>query len=320
MKISIFGSCRQDSLYTLYDITNIKNNLSYPHYTKEILQCIQYCKNTSAIPTHLTRYLFRSGILNKSVLRQEDYKQAFDTTDLFVVEIASRKKYKYKSYYAHHILIEEKYGFSDRESIIEEDSTDEEIERDILLMRELFNGKPFIIIGHICTRKTGKRYELVQSLRNICFTHSIPFFDPQEHLIDYDSILVKEDIIAHYTHEGHKTIGKLYKTFIDRVVQLPLPSIQILTVYNSAYPKYRCGSKEDGGYVIADLQGYDALLACGINDDIRFEIEFLKKYPIPCYAYDGTVDGLPDLSEPLIKFHKRNIGHEMTDKTTNLHS
>ena len=41
--ITILGSCRQDSLYKKYKITSIKNNLSYPHYTKEVLQVIKYC-------------------------------------------------------------------------------------------------------------------------------------------------------------------------------------------------------------------------------------------------------------------------------------
>lgn len=319
MKLSIFGSCRQDSLYKLFDVTNIKNQLSYPHYSKEIIQCVKFCKNKSDIPKHLTRHLFRSGILNKSEICY-DFKNDFETTDLFVVEIASRKTYNYQGFYAHHILTDEAYGFDDRSSIHQGESSDEEIERDILLMRELFNGKPFIIVGHICTRKTGKRYELLNLLRNICDAHTIPFFDPQEQLADCESMFVQEDPIAHYTEKGHTIIGELYKKFIDKVIQTPLPSIQTLTVYKSFYPKYRCGSKGDGGYVIANLQGYDALFACGISDNIEFEIEFLEKYPIPCYGFDGTIDCLRYLSQPLIKFHKLNIGHEITEKTTNLHS
>jgi hypothetical protein len=113
--------------------------------------------------------------------------------------------------------------------------------------------------------------------------------------------------------------GALYKSFIDSVLTQPLPSINSLTVYESEFPKYRCGSPADGGYVIADLSGYDALFGCGINNDIRFEMAFVKKYPIQCYAYDGTINALPDKSEPLIKFHKMNIGPENTAMTTNLH-
>ena len=42
--ITILGSCRQESLYKNYNITSIQKNISYPHYTKEIIQAIEYCK------------------------------------------------------------------------------------------------------------------------------------------------------------------------------------------------------------------------------------------------------------------------------------
>jgi hypothetical protein len=127
MNITVFGSCRQDSLYKNFNVTNIKNNLTYPHYSKEIVQAIEFCKNISSIPPELTQYLFRSGILEKRLKYSCDFKNTFDTTDLFVVEIASRIAYDYKGFYAHHILSEEKYGFNDCANIIQRDLTDEEI-------------------------------------------------------------------------------------------------------------------------------------------------------------------------------------------------
>ena len=44
MKITILGSCIQHSLKNKYNITDIQEKLSYPHYTKEILEVIKYCK------------------------------------------------------------------------------------------------------------------------------------------------------------------------------------------------------------------------------------------------------------------------------------
>jgi len=67
MRITILGSCRQDSLYNYYNITNIKNNLTYPHYSKEIVQAIEFCKGKSPISHALTRSIFRSGILSKAL-------------------------------------------------------------------------------------------------------------------------------------------------------------------------------------------------------------------------------------------------------------
>jgi hypothetical protein len=93
-----------------------------------------------------------------------------------------------------------------------------------------------------------------------------------------------------------------------------------LTVYSSKYPKQRVGSPSgDGGYVIANLDSYDAFVSCGISNDISFEQDFLKNSTIPCLAFDGTIECLPDNSENKIQFFKLNIGPENTDTTTNLH-
>jgi hypothetical protein len=44
MIITILGSCRQEYLRTLYEITDIQDNISFPHYTKEMLEVIKFCK------------------------------------------------------------------------------------------------------------------------------------------------------------------------------------------------------------------------------------------------------------------------------------
>ena len=49
MKITIFGSCRQQALGKYYSTTSIQESLTYPHYTKEIIQAIEYCKGISKI-------------------------------------------------------------------------------------------------------------------------------------------------------------------------------------------------------------------------------------------------------------------------------
>ncbi len=66
--ITIFGSCRQSSLYSKYNVTNIQEDLTYPHYTKEILQAIRFCKGISSITEEQTALCFRTCILrNKNV-------------------------------------------------------------------------------------------------------------------------------------------------------------------------------------------------------------------------------------------------------------
>jgi hypothetical protein len=222
MKITILGSCRQDSLYDHYQVTNIKNNLTYPHYSKEVIQAIEFCKGISTIPYPLTQSLFRSGILNRGPISSLSFNQEYNETDLFVIEIASRISYMYKGHWAHHILSESQYGCQDIETIEIRDLTDEEIEADLLHIKKLIAPKPMIIIGHIYTRTTGKRYELVQLLKTLCDRHSIPFFDPVEHTKEYspNELYQKNELLSHYTSNGYSIIGKKYIEFIHMHVPI----------------------------------------------------------------------------------------------------
>jgi len=96
-------------------------------------------------------------------------------------------------------------------------------------------------------------------------------------------------------------------------------NIDNLIVYESPYPKVRIGKHNDGGYIIADIPNikYSCLLSGGISDDISFEEDFIKKYLIECYAFDGRIDSLPKQST--VKFIKKNIGVKNDNITTNMH-
>lgn len=96
-------------------------------------------------------------------------------------------------------------------------------------------------------------------------------------------------------------------------------NISDLTVYKSPYPKVRVGKNYDGGYVIADIPDikYSCVLSGGISNDISFEEEFIQKYHVNCYAFDGTIGSLPKNST--INFTRKNIGGHNNEKTTNLH-
>lgn len=97
--------------------------------------------------------------------------------------------------------------------------------------------------------------------------------------------------------------------------------INDLIVYKSPFQKQRIGKNNDGGYVILDIPNvkYSILLSGGIENDISFEENFIKKYQnIECIAFDGTIAGLP-ANNSSIKFVKKNIGFENTNTVTNLH-
>ena len=85
--------------------------------------------------------------------------------------------------------------------------------------------------------------------------------------------------------------------------------MQHLRVYESPWPKRRVGRPNDGGYVIAELGGYDAVISGGIAGDISFEQALLDMLPsgTPCWAFDGTISALPAV-DSRIQFTPRNLG------------
>lgn len=92
-----------------------------------------------------------------------------------------------------------------------------------------------------------------------------------------------------------------------------------LILYSPEHPIQRIGKNNDGGYVICNLPGsYDLFISGGVSNDISFEQHFLNLYPsLKCYAFDGTVDGLPANDDRII-FVKKNLGRDESSETTNL--
>ena len=223
LNITTFGSCRQESLKKYYNITNIQQNLTYPHYTKEIIQAIELCKK---INTNLdTKICFRTGILNKQSISC-DFEDQFNLTDVFVVEIASRVSYEYNGMYVHHILTESEYGFDDISNIKTRIQTDSEIENDLYRIRELLYPKPFLIVSHLYTRKTGKRYELIELLRDLTSKMNIPFMSPSD-ILSTDCYQ-DEPTLMHFNEIGHTLIGKEY---LEKIEEIRAPKNVLRNVY-----------------------------------------------------------------------------------------
>lgn len=97
-------------------------------------------------------------------------------------------------------------------------------------------------------------------------------------------------------------------------------SLDFLRVYKTAVSKIRLGPRNDGGYVIADIDSlYDLLVSCGIADDVTFEKDFLAKYRNVCeaVAFDGSVSSLPEHVQCL-EFVKKNVDCVNSEMTTDL--
>jgi hypothetical protein len=220
MKITILGSCRQHSLNKKYDCTSIQENLSYPHYTKEILEVIKYIKYNHILEKD-TINIFRTPILNKKSPNFTNLNREFISTDLFILEIASKIKYNYNNIYVHHIATDDQYNVQIKNDILIETQLKEEIEEDILNIKKELN-KPFIIVSHLVTIKYGERYILSCWLEDICKKHEILFINPVNELkkkdIDLKKIFNNETILAHYNNTGHDEILKIYEEYINKII------------------------------------------------------------------------------------------------------
>ncbi len=254
--LTILGCCRQHSLKYIYNVNNIIEGINYCHYSKEVLQLIQYLKYKNIDPEY-TRYLFRSYILaNYSCILDgpiyEDYKHQFETSDMVVIEIATRQAYKWHQkdvdYYLHEITHEEKYGFYDRSNIQVYQQSDEEIEADLIQIKNELMGKKFIIVSHLCTYEKGKRWELVCLLEKLCAKHSIPFFNQTLMIYKYGKgILINEPVYAHYNEIGHQLVGQELKKRIDRLIDPR--SKPLYTIYHSS----KTQNESDGIYGYGDF-------------------------------------------------------------------
>jgi hypothetical protein len=211
--ITILGSCRQDSIYNSHDVTSVKNEISYPHYTKEILEVIRFCKYGTMTPDE-TVYTLRSAILaNQPIIHNRYIADEFNSSELYFVEIASRKTYKYKNRYVHHILNDHQI----RSDVEVGSMSDEEIESDILEIIQELGREKTIIVGHIVTRDSGIRYELLKLLERICTKYNIAFLNPVEQLMkkghNIQALLLDN---AHYNDKGHSLIREIYDDYVRR--------------------------------------------------------------------------------------------------------
>lgn len=123
--------------------------------------------------------------------------------------------------YVHHIATEEKYNVPIINEIKIETQLKEEIEEDILKIKNELN-KPFIIVSHLVTKNSGERYNLSCWLEEICLKYNIPFINPTKELIkksvNLEDIFVKEEVLNHYNEKGHDEILKIYSEYIENIL------------------------------------------------------------------------------------------------------
>jgi hypothetical protein len=311
--ITIFGSCRQQPIKEYFSVSNIQDNLNYPHYTKEILQEIRYLKYKN-IPNEFTKYCFRNGLVSnceKEILDSEydKLKEDFDKTTFFLIEIASRLSYEWNNLYMHHIAEDEQYGFHSRNNIIRKDMTDEEIEDDIIQIKNELYPKPFIIISHFSTYETGKRYELTQLLKKICEKMNIPFLNQSDIVKEHGiNILVNEPVLAHYNEEGTRIVAKKLFDKMNEVkennIELSMKQHIYQVYYSSEERIKKYNFHGFGDFIRGTTYLYQALKEKNIFLKVNFSNHTLSNFFV-CDTHVSIDDCENDTHYFLVQYHNR---------------
>lgn len=221
MFISVFGSCRQDSVFSgPWDVSGIREKVTYPHYTKEILELIRFCRTGHLMP-HETTQVFRTPILTKQPIDWPSWvKSEYENTDLFIVEIASRMTYKLDDTYVHHIAADEKYGMPRHREVCVSRQAFEEVGQDIAAIRSALN-RPLLVVTHIYTYETGDRFTLASYVQQCCRKLGIPCINPAAELskrgFDVKDLVVAEKLLWHYNDRGHAAIRGVYYEYISEM-------------------------------------------------------------------------------------------------------
>ena len=224
-RVSILGSCRQDSIYRYFKVSRIRDGLTYPHYTKEIIQTIKYCIDPD-FAKDLPNWVFRNTIIGAKIIEWKKINKDFRKTDIFVIEVASLLEYKYQGLYLHHEIYDGKRSVESlgnkkwpgkNEVEVREQSLDE-LTSDLEEITRLLTSKRVIFVSHFRTKDIGKRAELSNAIISFCKSKSIPYFDPSDLLKFYEqkSIVEDEAVISHFTNFGHEIVGYRLQELINR--------------------------------------------------------------------------------------------------------
>ena len=228
--VTLFGTCR---LLKVHNSNNINELINYTHSTKEVIQQIKFMKGELDIPSPYNIYCFRTGISNRNGIKYTPlFKQLFDETNIFVIEICTRKNYKYNNFYLHHLCVDPRFDYyykqtpaTIKNNCIKVNQTNEEIEQDLLEIRDLLAPRKMIVVSHYNSKMNGEyipaRAELINFLEVITTKHKIPFVNPTEVLKEYPQVTVMCGDLGHYFKIGEAKIGEHINKMIKELLEKP---------------------------------------------------------------------------------------------------
>ena len=223
MSITLFGSCR---INNVIGNNNINNLTTYTHSTKEVIQLINFLMGKLNLEVPLEKLCFRTGILeNKAIFYNETLLLKFIESTKIIIEICSDKTWVYDNRYLHHLCVDKRFeSFNNNtpDRILRGykciKQTPEEIEADIVEIKELIKPVEMILVTHYNSVIDGKfiesRNNLIMLLNKIAKLHNIKIVNPSEVLKAYKQEEVMKEDLGHYTEFGISKITEYLNNYI----------------------------------------------------------------------------------------------------------
>ena len=221
--VTAFGSCR---VSYVTNNTRLSDAITYTHTTREVLQLIQFLKGDLKLEPPYSEICFRTGLLRGAPLLWEPvFRDLYEQTDVFVVEVCSRKKYMHGGLCLHDLGVDKRFPNFNRRTpanVLEEfrveEQTDEEIRQDLLELKAILSPRKMVVVSHYNAKLGGEylasRNALVELLKGVCAENAIPFLDPTEVLSEFPQEVVISPDLAHYTQFGMNEFTRKLNAFI----------------------------------------------------------------------------------------------------------
>jgi len=207
MIVTPLGSCRIDEIE---HSSLLNRTLSYTHCTKEVIQLMNYLIGKEKLESPFNQFCLSRAIENDKPMEMDPvFKNTFDKTNVFVIEISSMKKYEYNGKYLSHLAVDKRMRNRDYlktpQDIMEKTKvtlqTSDEIESDILEIQKLVYPRPILIVSHynvtVENHKLQSRDYLITLLGEICKKHNIMFLNPTTLVSQFEQSDIMEPDLGH---------------------------------------------------------------------------------------------------------------------------
>ena len=243
--VTILGCCRQDSIASIFVESQIRNDLTYTHSTKEVLQTINYLNDLAF--QDFSRYSFRTAQIAGRFAKRKRLMRQWRLTDVVVVEISSLKYYLKNGIEYHHEVYDNPEGLSpdciryineDPGELIEKFMSQAELLEDLSEIVKKLGSKKIVFATNFITRTKGTRYTIHSALKNFCRERDFQYIDTHEIFNHWkiQEILIEEPILAHLSKLGHEIMANRYQQAIMSTFESS-SSLKVLIAKYVSYPR-----------------------------------------------------------------------------------